>query len=149
MKKLLLVLLVVVVMLATVSGVWAGQEKVAVCHLDEEGNYIPINIADPALDAHLAHGDGVVGEDLDENCDPLWAYAGCLPYAWNYTGGYLTYVETDGSDIQPWEGPFYKDTACTIDVFLLPIGYDFLIWADDLLYDFAIAFFHLEWAWSG
>lgn len=117
-------------MLATVSGVWAGQEKVAVCHLDEEGNYIPINIADPALDAHLAHGDGVVGEDLDENCDPLWAYAGCLLFASIYTGGF-SYVETNGSDIQRWEGPFYQDPACTISVVLFPIGFDFLIWAND------------------
>ncbi|MCB0173096.1 MAG: thrombospondin type 3 repeat-containing protein [Anaerolineae bacterium] len=49
----------------------AGQDKVAVCHLNGDGNYVPINIADPALPAHLEHGDLVVGVDVDENCQPL------------------------------------------------------------------------------
>jgi len=51
----------------------AGQDKVAVCHLNSDGNYIPISIADPALPTHLAHGDLEVGVDVDvdENCEPL------------------------------------------------------------------------------
>jgi hypothetical protein len=69
--NLYLVVLLVVVMLTTVSGVWASQENVDICHLDDEGNYIPISIANPAVDAHLRHGDSVVGDGFDANCEPL------------------------------------------------------------------------------
>ena len=56
----------------------AKKAKVDVCHLDDEGNYKLISIADPALDAHLNHGDGVPrGEvpgqpnyEFDETCTP-------------------------------------------------------------------------------
>ena len=50
---------------------FAGQEKVSVCHLTANGDYVLIDIADPALDAHLAHGDAMVGDGFDENCNPI------------------------------------------------------------------------------
>lgn len=56
-----------------------GQEKVAVCHVDGQGNFSAISIADPALDAHLAHSDGQPGVlipgmpdyNFDANCAPV------------------------------------------------------------------------------
>lgn len=60
-----------------------GQNKTEVCHLDEDSNAFKlITIADPAFDAHLAHGDGVPGGAVpgqsgfvfDENCIPQSPY---------------------------------------------------------------------------
>ena len=39
-----------------------GVEIVAVCHVDGLDNFSPINIADPALDSHQAHGDAQPGD---------------------------------------------------------------------------------------
>ncbi len=49
----------------------AKPEKVRICHVDEDQRLIPIRVAKPALDAHLGHGDLLVGIDVDENCQPL------------------------------------------------------------------------------
>ena len=57
----------------------ARQPKVEVCHLDDEGAYELIEIAAPALDGHLGHGDGQVGDpvqgqdgfEFDEACQPV------------------------------------------------------------------------------
>jgi hypothetical protein len=40
---------------ATTTG--AGRQKVAVCHVTGNGSSHTINIAEPAVPAHLAHGD--------------------------------------------------------------------------------------------
>ena len=49
-----------------------GKNKVDLCHIDEDGIYHLINVAEPAVDAHLAHGDDLAGGDvLDENCEPV------------------------------------------------------------------------------
>ena len=64
--------LLVLLLAGPLAGVaFAGQGKTAVCHLNDEGNYIPISVADPALNTHLNHGDKVVGVDMDANCHPL------------------------------------------------------------------------------
>ncbi len=34
--------------------------KVALCHIDEEGAIVFIEVADRAVDAHLAHGDALL-----------------------------------------------------------------------------------------
>lgn len=39
---------------ATVKG---KKDKISICHLDEYGNWIVINVSENALPAHLAHGD--------------------------------------------------------------------------------------------
>lgn len=41
-----------------------GQSKSDVCHLRGDGSYELITVADPALDAHFAHGDGAIGGDV-------------------------------------------------------------------------------------
>ena len=56
----------------------ARQAKVAICHEGDDG-YELIEIAAPAVDAHLAHGDGFVGDAVpgqdgavfDEACQPV------------------------------------------------------------------------------
>ncbi|MCB9433501.1 MAG: hypothetical protein H6668_16130 [Ardenticatenaceae bacterium] len=64
--------LLVLLLAGPLSGVaFAGPEKVAICHLDDEGNYNPISVSERALKAHLGHGDKVVGVDMDANCHPL------------------------------------------------------------------------------
>lgn len=112
MRKIVLVLVVVSLLLPAAVALAQGQDKVAVCHVDEEGNFVPISIADPALDSHLAHGDAEVGVDLDENCEPLGVLpqAGCF-----YYGSSRLYVLTDGTNPQFVGGtPIYEDTGCTI-----------------------------------
>ena len=71
-KKLSLSLVIVLLFGALLpQSVFAGQDKVSVCHLNILGEYDLIEIADPALDAHLAHGDVVVGDGFDESCTPI------------------------------------------------------------------------------
>ena len=46
-----------------------GREKVDICHLDEDGVYRLISVAEPAVAAHLRHGDQIPGEGgLDTQC---------------------------------------------------------------------------------
>lgn len=42
--------------------VQARQNKVDLCHLDEDGFYHLINVAEPAAPAHIAHGDSRPGD---------------------------------------------------------------------------------------
>lgn len=72
-KKLYLGFVVVLLFALLIPlSVSAGQEKTDVCHLNDNGNYILITIADPAVDNHIAHGDKIAGTNgLDENCVPL------------------------------------------------------------------------------
>jgi hypothetical protein len=55
-----------------------SQPKVDLCHLNEDGQYVPITVALPAaIKAHLNHGDEYRGGDvLDENCEPRVAEVG-------------------------------------------------------------------------
>ncbi|MCB0173094.1 MAG: hypothetical protein KDI02_17485 [Anaerolineae bacterium] len=65
-------LLTALVLFGPLAGVaLAGQDKVAICHLKGNGSYKVINVSENALDAHLNHGDKIVGVDVDENCEPL------------------------------------------------------------------------------
>ena len=57
----------------------AGQPKVGICHLSDDGTFHLIVVGEPAVPAHLAHGDVIapavgatvtVGDlTLDSNCD--------------------------------------------------------------------------------
>jgi len=52
------------------SNVTAGQDKVTLCHMTSTGEYVVIDIADPALPAHLEHGDAVIGDGWNADCEP-------------------------------------------------------------------------------
>lgn len=76
MKKLVsIILLVGVLGVAVAMPVAAKNEKVPVCHVDEEGNVKLISVSTNVEDAHKRHGDPVIGVDVDENCqdtlDPI------------------------------------------------------------------------------
>ena len=81
MKKVLfvvsIVMLLVVVM--AIPAFAAGQTKSDVCHLDDAGNYMLINIADPALDSHIAHGDSQSGDAVPGNEDGYVFGEDCSP----------------------------------------------------------------------
>jgi len=57
----------------------AKLPKVDICHITGNGKYVKISVSENAKAAHLAHGDGIVGEDLDENCEPL-APTACVTF---------------------------------------------------------------------
>jgi hypothetical protein len=46
------------------SGLQARNGKVTICHREGNGDYHSIEVSVAALDAHLAHGDGVPGEPV-------------------------------------------------------------------------------------
>lgn len=100
-------ILLVLIMLTVASGVSAeGQPKVGICHLDEYGNYQLISVADPAVQAHMAHGDAIPGTNgVDANCEPQSQYpAGCFKFTAGLEGeGYVklnggTQVEDIGGE---------------------------------------------------
>ncbi len=43
-------------------SVAGGQQKVNICHVTGNGTYILLNVAQPAVPAHLNHGDGFPGD---------------------------------------------------------------------------------------
>ncbi len=67
--SLVIVLLVLAAMLPL--NLLAGQPKVSLCHLNGNGVFIRIDIGNPAMQSHLNHGDGVVGEVFDGECNPI------------------------------------------------------------------------------
>lgn len=97
MKRLVLLALVASVLVAIPSGAAsAGADKSDVCHLNDSGEWQVINVAGPAVDAHIAHGDSVPGDSVpgmptysfDEDCVPE---AGELIFA-------VAYTDVDESD---------------------------------------------------
>ncbi len=69
-KKLSILMAVVIVLSMVMVGGAAAKEgdKVDVCHKEGNGSFHLININADALDAHLAHGDGVPGQGFAADC---------------------------------------------------------------------------------
>jgi hypothetical protein len=44
-----------------------GQARVSLCHATDAGAYVSIEVASPAVPAHMAHGDGTPGTALDDH----------------------------------------------------------------------------------
>jgi hypothetical protein len=84
------------------ATVLAGQDKEDVCHLEGNGTYILINIAEPAYPTHEAHGDVKVGEPVpgsdgfvfDDYCNIAKAVVEC-PCVDAYNDFFNTYVDYD------------------------------------------------------
>jgi len=55
------------------DGTGKGQKKVEICHFTESGSSFPIAVAEPAVNAHLKHGDHVIAPEscngIDDDCD--------------------------------------------------------------------------------
>ena len=86
MKKVMFVVLIMMLLLAmAIPAFAAGQTKPDVCHREGNGDYILINIADPALDSHMAHGDSATdsnGQCLDTDGDGVvYAVDNCVDVA--------------------------------------------------------------------
>lgn len=64
---------------ASAEASFVKQAKVNVCHLGDSGEYVKITVAQPAVDAHLKHGDDFAGREvLDEYCQPIPPICPCL-----------------------------------------------------------------------
>ena len=57
----------IIALVALFGVAFAGQEKLEVCHATgaEDNPFVLIEIADPAFDTHLAHGDFLAPENGD------------------------------------------------------------------------------------
>jgi hypothetical protein len=66
MSKAFIVPAIMVAVLAAFPAAAASEPKVKVevCHANDDGGFHSIGVAAPALPAHLAHGDGVIGEPV-------------------------------------------------------------------------------------
>lgn len=81
--SLLSALLVVAVALAPTAEVTAAWEKMDVCHVTnvpEDGHGVVISIADPAWDAHEAHGDKEIGQGAEDHGDGTCHILPTKPY---------------------------------------------------------------------
>ena len=117
-KKIMIVMLAAMMVITStyVSSVSAeGQDKVEVCHVDGQGNYSQISIADPALDSHVAHGDARPGEAIPnmagynfaEDCSPVVAFQ-------EFNGVLMALVPAgsftdDGGTVHNFAEPFWID----------------------------------------
>lgn len=69
---LLSLLLAAITLLGPMAGAaLANEQRTQLCHLAGNGRFRVIQVGDPSIDAHLAHGDLIVGVDVDANCEPL------------------------------------------------------------------------------
>ena len=70
----LLIVLALAVAALVAATASAGQDdalKAEVCHLRGDGSFKAIYVSVNAVESHQAHGDLVVGEDVDVNCELL------------------------------------------------------------------------------
>ena len=103
MKHIISTITLLALMLTMVSSAAAQREKVDVCHIDDEGNYILINVADAAFDNHIAHGDAAIGDPVpgmsgyvfDANCQPelgeTFPSLGCIEIVIFSTTAYIDF----------------------------------------------------------
>jgi hypothetical protein len=96
-------LLVLAFVMTAFASAYAGQDKVEVCHVTASGYSHTILIAEPAVAAHLNHGDtlGVCGATTgvcpcsDPRVWQLFPFGG-LYCAANVSGGRLSVCTADG-----------------------------------------------------
>lgn len=86
----------------------APAPKVDVCHLDDMGNYILINISENAFQAHVDHGDGGPGDAFPGM--PGYMFADdCSAMAIGVTGYWEGYSGVAGSPTFFFEMTLYQD----------------------------------------
>lgn len=109
----------------------AGQDKIAVCHVEGNGTYHLIEIADPAYETHIGHGDADVGETVpgqpgfvfDAECNPVMVTCPCwtpeelaaVGVTYNPHAVYYTkYLYSDGTliyELDEWYNPYYPSNG--------------------------------------
>jgi len=62
MRRLAISFVVVTLGFTGAGFVYAGQNKVDVCHMEENGSYRHIVISESAMAAHINHGDAIPGD---------------------------------------------------------------------------------------
>lgn len=83
-------------------GISPGQVKVSVCHVKGTGAFHLISIADPALPAHIGHGDAVPGDPVPGNPGKKFTAACAIV---NAGPDFFTFYirNTDGTIVSPWD----------------------------------------------
>ena len=95
-RRLLLSIAAALVLLPGPAGVMAAQERVEVCHVTGDGTHVLIEIADPAYDAHVAHGDARPGDPVPGI--PAYRFdAMCVPRLTDRIFA-VAYTDVDGVD---------------------------------------------------
>lgn len=108
--------------------VQAGQAKVDLCHLDEDGLYHLVSVAEPAVPAHIGHGDSLPG-DIVPGSGGRYSFAGdctfipgcpCvvdLPSGWQAVAGMSSiFLEEcpDGSFVESSSGRTFDEDGTTL-----------------------------------
>lgn len=95
-----------------------------ICHAGDDGRVVPISVSARAVAAHVAHGDPVIGTEVDEDCEPLPALpphvqpAGCYAVL-TVTSTMVFYATTAYALVTPLAGarmhrdPFCADASTT------------------------------------
>lgn len=106
-----------------------GQNKVSVCHRTgfDANTFILLRVAAPAVNAHLRHGDGLVGGEVPgqpgytfgDDCSPVEAVVSCPCYdaetieqAYNFDHGWVTLWDAE----YVWQGEEYRTVVLDNDV---------------------------------
>jgi hypothetical protein len=101
-----------------VRPMMAAVQRVDVCHLDDQGNYKRITIADAAYDNHIAHGDKAAVGPLvlpatttfsasaaySSTFSAARAFDGSLTTSWNAGGDPGQWIEVNFGSPQPLLG---------------------------------------------
>ena len=109
---------------ANAEALYAGQNKIDVCHMEGNGTYHLINIAEAAFQSHIDHGDASPGDivpggtqfSFADDCTliPACPCAAELPSGWfgpNTTGISALLICPDGSTITARQNQTNADGA--------------------------------------
>jgi len=108
--------------------------RVDICHLDEDGNFRSMSIVEKALNAHLAHGDLVIGVDIDANCE--YPVLGCFPGSWDGSYGYVDYGGLNAWPAETTFGLFASATCEGEPDFYFSYGIPFVYALDDAIAEY-------------
>jgi len=87
-----------VLIVASAGTSQAAQEKFDVCHMEGNGSYHLITIAEPGYETHYAHGDGLIGDPVPGGTDYVFAEDCTLQRAVDTLAIAFTDIDpTDGS----------------------------------------------------
>ena len=122
MKQLTIGTIVLALLTLFVANVTAQRERLALCHIDEDGVYHRVEVAEPAYDNHIAHGDAAIGDPVpnmdgftfDENCQPEATFPSidCVGFPVFSSTLYVDFGGTYFLSLD--EVIVYEDSHCTV-----------------------------------